>query len=262
MTVLENLRELYDYRELLWMWTLRSIKARYKQSLLGLAWAIFQPLSLTIAYVLVFSHVMRFPSDGIPYPIFAYSAVLPWSFFARSVSSGIPSVVHNMNLVTKIYFPRAVFPLSAIAASFVDFLSGVGVFIGLMVYYRVPINPAMGLLPMLFLIQLLLTAGVSLGASALNVFYRDINNMIPLLLQLWMYACPIIYPVSLVPAWLQSWYMLNPMAGIVHSYRQIILKAQLPDWPTVGMAGVISLLIFAGGYLIFRKLEDSFADII
>ena len=262
MAILENFRELYDYRELLWMWTLRGIKARYKQSLFGFAWAVFQPLALSAVYVLVFSYVVRVPSEGIPYPIFVYSAMLPWTFFARALGGGVPSVVGNMNLVTKIYFPRAIFPLSAIATSFVDFLCGVVVFVALMAYYRVPLNPAMGLLPALFLIQLLLTAGVSLGAAAINVFYRDVNQMVPLLLQIWMYACPIIYPVSLVPDWLRPWYMLNPMAGVIHAYRQVILKGQLPAWDTVGIAAGVSLIAFALGHLIFKRLEHQFADII
>jgi len=262
MRVSENLRELYDYRELLWVWTLRGIKVRYKQSFFGFAWAIFQPLALTTIFVLVFSYFVRLPSDGIPYPIFVYSAMLPWSFFSRSVVGGIHSLVGNMNLVKKIYFPRAIFPTAAVAVHFVDFVCGLVVFLALMVYYRVPLNPAMGMLPVLFLIQLLLTTGVSLGASAINVFYRDVNQMAPLLLQIWMYACPIIYPVSLIPDWLRPWYMLNPMAVIIDAYRSIILKGQLPDMPMVGMAAALSLGIFALGYLVFKHLEDQFADVI
>lgn len=262
MSVLAGIRELYDYRELLWMWTLREIKARYKQSLFGFAWAIFQPLTLTAVFVLVFSYFVRLPSDGIPYPIFVYSAMLPWSFFTRSIIGGIHSVVGNMNLVKKIYFPRAIFPMAAIAAYFVDFICGLAVFLALMVYYRVPLNPAMGMLPVLFLIQLLLTSGVSLGATAINVFYRDVNQMAPLLLQIWMYACPIVYPVSLIPDWLLPWYLINPMAVIIDAYRGIILKGQWPDMPIVGMAAALSLGIFAFGYLIFKHLEDHFADVI
>jgi lipopolysaccharide transport system permease protein len=262
MTLLAGFRELWDYRELLWVWTLRGIKVRYKQSFFGFAWAIFQPLALTAIFVLVFSYFVRLPSDGIPYPIFVYSAMLPWSFFSRSVIGGIHSLVGNMNLVKKIYFPRAIFPTAAIAAHFADFICGLVVFLALMIYYRVPLNPAMGMLPVLFLIQLLLTTGVSLGASAINVFYRDVNQMAPLLLQIWMYACPIVYPVSLIPDWLRPWYMLNPMAVIIDAYRGIILKGQWPDMPMVGVAAALSLSIFALGYLIFKRLEDQFADVI
>ncbi len=262
MTLLAGFRELYDYRELLQTWALREIKARYKQSLFGFAWAIFQPLAFSAIYVLVFSYIFKVPSDGIPYPIFVYSAILPWTFFARAIVGGVPSIVANINLVTKIYLPRAMFPLAAIATHFIDFLCGLVVFIALMIYYRVPPNPAMGLLPVLFLIQLLLIAGVVLGASAINVFYRDVNQMTPLLLQLWMYACPIIYPVSLVPDWLRPWYMLNPMAVIIDAYRQVILKAQLPAWNHLGMAAIISLAVFCLGYVTFKRLEGRFADLI
>jgi len=262
MTLLVSIKELYDYRELLWMWTLRQIRVRYKQTLFGLAWAVFQPLALSIAYVLIFSYVVRVPSEGIPYPIFVYSAMLPWTFFARALGMAIPSVVANMNLVKKIYFPRAIFPLAAIATCLVDFLCGLVVFIAMMVYYHVPVNSAMGVLPVLFLMQLLLTAGVTLGAAAINVAYRDISRMVPLLLQLWMYACPIIYPLSLAPDWLRPWYMLNPMAVLIHAYREVILKGQLPLLDTVGIAAIVSLMTFAAGYLIFEHLEGQFADII
>jgi len=262
MALTSTFRELYEYRELLWVWSLRDVKARYKQSIFGLAWAVFQPLALTAVFVIAFSYFVRLPSDGIPYPIFVYAAMLPWSFFTRSLGSGISSVVGNMHLVTKIYFPRAIFPLSSIATGFIDFLFGMLVFVGLMFYYQVPLNPAMVLLPLLFLIQLMLMGGIALGAAALNVFYRDINQMVPLLLQIWMYACPIIYPLSLVPDWIRPWYLLNPMAVVIHAYREVILKAQFPDWSILGLAAGMSLVIFAGGYLIFKQLEDQFADII
>jgi lipopolysaccharide transport system permease protein len=262
MAAFEDLRELVDYRELLWMWTLRGIKVRYKQSLFGFAWAIFQPLGLTAVFVLVFSYFVRLPSDGIPYPIFVYSAMLPWSFFSRSVIGGIHSLVGNMNLVKKIHFPRAVLPTAAIGVHFVDFICGLVVFLVLMVYYRIPPNPAMGMLPVLLLIQLLLTSGISLGASAVNVFYRDVYQMAPLLLQIWMYACPIIYPVSLIPDWLLPWYMINPMAVVIDAYRGVILKGQWPDVVLVGKAAVLSTVVFGLGYLTFKHLEDRFADVI
>ncbi|RME74317.1 MAG: ABC transporter permease [Chloroflexi bacterium] len=262
MVSLSAFRELYDYRELLYVWSLRDLKARYKQSLFGFAWAIFQPLALTAVFVVAFSYFIRLPSDGLPYPIFVFAAMLPWSFFARSLNTGITSIVLNMHLVTKIYFPRAIFPLTNIVTGFADFLMGLVVFIGLMFYYQVPLNPAMLTLPLLFVVQLLLMAGLALGASALNVFYRDIGQMTPLLLQIWMYACPIIYPLSIIPDWIRPFYMLNPMAVIIHSYRQVILQGQAPNWGEVGLAAVISAAVFVGGYLIFKRLEDQFADII
>ena len=262
MAVLLDIKELYDRRDLLWVWSLREIKARYKQTLFGFAWAVFQPMALSLLYVIVFSYVVRVPSEGIPYPIFVYSAILPWSFFARAIGAGTSSVVANMNLVKKVYFPRVIFPLAAIATSLVDFLCGLAVFIAMMICYRVPISPAMGILPALFMIQLLLTTGVALGGAAINVAYRDINQMVPLLLQLWMYACPIIYPLSLVPDWLRPWYTLNPMAVVIDGYRQVILKGQIPPLGAIGVAAAIALVAFLIGYLTFKYMEAQFADII
>ena len=259
---LEGLRELVNCRELLWMWTLRGIKVRYKQSLFGFAWAVFQPLALTAVFALVFSYFVRLPSDGLPYPIFVYSAMLPWSFFSRSVIGGVHSLVGNMDLVKKIYFPRAVLPTAAIGVHFVDFVCGLVVFLVLMINYGIPPNPAMVMLPALLFIQLLLAGGLSLVASAANVFYRDVNQMAPLLLQIWMYACPIVYPPSLIPDWLLPWYMLNPMAVLIVAYRNILLKGEWPDLGMVGKAAGLSAAVFALGYLVFEHLEDRFADAI
>ena len=260
--MLREFKHLYGYRELLLTWIVREVKARYIQSLFGFAWAIFQPLALTVVFTIVFSYIVRLPSDDLPYPIFVYSAMLPWSFFSRALIGGVESIVGNMSLVTKIYFPRAILPLAAVATHFVDFLCGVIVFIGLLIYYQVPLNPAMGLIPVLFLIQLLLTAGLALGAAAINVFYRDVKQMLPLLLQIWMYACPIIYPVSMVPDWLRPWYLLNPMAVVIDGYRETILKGQWPAWQGIATAAAVSILIFFAGYLAFERLEGRFADII
>ena len=262
MSVKGGIRELYEYRELLWMWTLRDIKARYKQSLFGFAWAIFQPIALTIIFVVAFSYFVRLPSDGLPYPIFIYTAMLPWTFFTRALAMGIPSLVYNMNLVTKIYLPRATFPLATIATSFVDLACGVIVFVGLMAFYQVPLSPTLVILPVLFLIQLIIMTGLTLGAAAINVFYRDIGQMVPVLLQIWMYACPIVYPVSVVPERFRALYMLNPMAVVINGYRQVILQGQWPNWNEVGLATTISLVILVAGYLIFKRLENQFADII
>jgi lipopolysaccharide transport system permease protein len=254
--------EFLQYRELLVVWTLREIKARYTQTVFGFAWAIFQPIALTVIFVVAFSYFVKLPSDGLPYPIFIYTAMLPWAFFTRALGMGIPSIVSNMSLVTKIYLPRAIFPMSTIGTSFVDFVCGLVVLIGLMVYYQIPLNSTMGLLPVLFLIQLIIMLGIVLGGAALNVFYRDIGQMVGVLLQIWMYACPIVYPVSVVPAHLRFWYMLNPMAVIINGYRQVILLAQWPNWYELVVAGAISILILIGGYLIFKRLEPQFADVI
>jgi len=262
MSLFAGVKELAQYRELLWVWSVRELKARYKQSIFGFAWAIFQPIALTMAFVVAFSYFIKIPSDGIPYPIFSYSAMLPWTFFVRGLSLGIPSIVQNMSLVNKIYVPRMIFPLAAILTSFVDYLCGLVVFLGMMVFYRVELTPAMAFVPILFLIQLILMIGLTLGGAALNVYFRDISQMVPILLQLWMYASPIIYPLSQVPEWLRPYYMLNPMAVVLNGYRQTLFFNQLPDASYIGLAFAVSLLALFLGYFVFKKIEARFADII
>jgi lipopolysaccharide transport system permease protein len=243
-------------------WTSREIKARYKQTVFGIAWAVFQPLVLTIIFALIFSVFIKLPSEGVPYPLFVYSALLPWTFFSRAAVGAITSIVGNMNLVKKIYFPREILVYSSVAAYLVDFLCGLLVYVGLMIYYRTPVNPAMLMLPVLFTIQIFLTLGVALGAAALNVYLRDINQMAPLVMQMWMYASPVIYSVTLVPEKWLPFYLLNPMAVLVASYRAIILQGVWPDLRWVAVATLISGLIFLAGYGIFKRLEGRFADII
>ena len=260
--MLTGIQELYSYRELVGMWALREIKARYTQSVFGLAWAVFQPIALSLVYVLVFAYIVRVPSDGIPYPLFVFAAQLPWSFFSRGLLGAVPSIVTNMNLVTKIYVPRATFPLASIMACFMDFAWGLLVLIVMMLYYAVPVNPAMPFVIVLFVIQLLLMGGLALIASALNVFLRDISQMLPLLLQIAMYACPIIYSISSVPERLRPFYLLNPMAVIIEGYRSVLFKGTLPDFGYVAVAAAVSLAVFIIGFVVFRSLEDQFADVI
>jgi lipopolysaccharide transport system permease protein len=249
-------------RELLWMWTAREVRARYKQSFFGVAWAVFQPLALSAVVALVFSHIVHVPSDGVPYPIFVYSAMLPWTFFARALTAALSSIVANMNLVTKIAFPRAVLPIATVATHFVDYLCGLTVLIAMLAYYQVSVNATVLLVPVILAVQLCLMIGLALAAAAANVFFRDVSQMLPLLLQIWMYACPIIYPLSLLPAWLRPWYVLNPMVGIIDAYRQVMVIGTLPDWHSFGIAAVVSVVVAVTGYATFRRLEDQFADVI
>ena len=260
--MVSDIRELIRYRELLWSWVVRNIKVRYKQSLLGIAWAILQPLSATVLFAVIFSRFVRVSTGGIPYPIFYYSALLPWTFFSTSVSFGVPSLVNNMNLVTKIYFPREILPIASVVACFVDFLVASVVFIGMMTFYRVPVGLSIVLVPLVLVVQILLTFAIVLLSSALMVFYRDIRFVVPLGLQLWMYATPIIYPISLVPDRFRTIYMLNPMAGIIDSYRAIILSAEFPQVGYLLSACVVSVLLFLGSYRYFKSAEMKFADII
>lgn len=260
--MLASFLNLYRHRELLWMWTQREIRARYKQSLFGFAWAVFQPLALTLVFVIVFSFIIRFPTGDIPYAIFVYTAMLPWTFFARGVGASVTSVVVNLNLVTKVNVPRAIFPIATVLTYFVDYLCGAAVFVLMMLYYQTPVTPAIALLPALLTIQIILMIGLALAGSSLNVLYRDVAQMTPLLLQILMYAVPIIYPFSMVPTWLRPWYLLNPMAGLIISYRSVVLEGVAPPMDILTITVAVSLLIFLGGLWIFKRLERRFADLI
>lgn len=248
--------------ELLWAWTMRGIRARYKQTLLGGLWAIIQPLALMIVFAVVFSFLFKVPSDGMPYPVFSYVALLPWTFFASSVNAAAPSLVEQAALVSKIYFPREILPFGAIGVAFLDFLLASLVFVGLLIFYHIPIGPNVLWVPYLVVIQVALTMGVGLLTSALNVFYRDVKHVIALGLQLWMYATPIIYPLSLVPAWLRPVYLLNPMAGIIDSYRRVVLLGTPPDGFALVLASVLSVGLLVVAWAVFKALEGIFADVI
>lgn len=235
---------------------------RYKQSLLGGAWAILQPLALTVVFTLVFSRLVRVDTGGIPYPVFAYTALVPWTFFATSLSFGIPSLVNNMNLVTKIYFPREILPLANIAAALLDFVVAAVVFVGMLAFYRLwPGLQALWVVPLLAL-QVILSIGVTLIGSATLVFFRDVRFAIPLLTQVWMYATPVIYPIELVPERLRPYYFLNPMAGIIDGYRRALLMGLAPDMRALSLAALTSCLLLLAGYLLFKRVEPLFADLI
>jgi lipopolysaccharide transport system permease protein len=256
------LREFWRYRELLWNLVLRDIRVRYKQSLLGAAWAIAQPLAMMIVFTIVFTRILKVESEGVPYPIFSYSALLPWTFFATALNFAVPSLVSNMNLVTKIYFPREIFPIAAVIACGFDFLVASTIFAGLMAYYHVPITVNLLYVPLIVLVQVLFTFGIVLLASALNVFYRDMKFVIALGVQIWMYATPIIYPVALIPERFRSLYMLNPMAGIIDAYRKTILHGQPPELFGLGIGAAVALVTFLLSYVYFKRSEMQFADVI
>ncbi len=256
------LSELFKHRELLWYWTRREVSVRYKQSLLGVLWAVLQPLALAITFTVVFSLIIKVPTGEIPYPIFAYTALVPWTFFGNSLSQGIPSLVGQMNLITRASFPKEILPFGTIGATFVDFCFASLILIGLLIYYRVPFSIYILWLPFLVFIQIVLSAGVILLGSALNVFFRDIRFIIPLLIQIWMYATPIVYPAALIPDWLRPFYNLNPMVGIIESYRAVLLLGLPPVWPTLGLGIIVSTVLLVVGYFFFKRVEPMFADII
>ncbi len=254
--------ELLQSRELLIRWIRREFGVRYTQSVLGVLWAVAQPLALMIIFSIVFSILIQVPTNNIPYPVFAYTALLPWTFFANALNFAIPSLVGNFNLVSRIYFPREILPLAAIIVSFIDFLIASLVFVALLLYYQIPLGAAVLFVPLVVLVQLIFTLAIALMASAFNVFYRDVRFLIPLLLQLWMYLCPIVYPMELIPERFRTLYFLNPLATIIETYRRVILYDQMPDWPYFLLATAVSLLLLVVAYYYFKRVESRFADLI
>lgn len=256
-------RELWRHRELLWLLTQREIKVRYKQSALGVAWAVLQPFSLMVVFTVFFSWFARMQSDGIPYPLFSYAALLPWTFFSTSLSFAIPSLIANSHIITKIYFPREVIPLASVLAAFLDFLIASAVFVALLAFYRVP--PSWNLLYVapIVAIQILFTVGVSLLLSAFTVLYRDVRHTLPLVIQIWMFVTPILYPASVVPERWRGWYFsLNPMAAIIDGYRRAVIQGGTPQLNYLLLAAAVSCMLVLAGYKYFKHLEREFADIV
>lgn len=259
--MVSRLNELLSYRELLYVLTVREIQIRYKQSVLGIAWAVIQPLALMLMFTLIFSVLLKIPSDGVPYPIFSYGALLFWVFFSGSLTRAIPSLEMNAPLIKKIYFPRELFPISSVLAAGFDLLIAAVIFLGLMFYFDVPFTVNMLYVVPILVVQTIFTLGVCFFASALNVYYRDVKYALPVLIQLWMYATPIIYPMSLVPDRLLTFYLLNPMTGIIESYRNVLVKGLPPDYFYLGVAAAGAVVLFVLGYLYFKRIEMTFADI-
>jgi lipopolysaccharide transport system permease protein len=243
--------------------TIREVKVRYAQSVLGVLWAIAQPLALMAAFSLFFGRFAGIRSDGLPYPLFSYAALLPWTYFTTSLAFGVPSLVTNTSLVTKVYFPREILPLASLLSAGVDFAAALAVYGALMAIYRIaPSLTLIHLLPLLA-VQLVFTVGVTLILSALNVSYRDVRYALPLVTQLWLYATPVIYPLSVVPEAVRPAYLaVNPMAAVVDGFRQVLVAATAPDYATLGRAAVSSTLLLLFGYLYFKRAERSFADVI
>lgn len=254
--------ELLKHKELLLNIAKREIKVRYKQSVLGIFWSILQPLLMMIIFTIVFSRFAGIPSDGIPYPLFSYCALLPWQFFARAFFSGTVSLVGNTSLIQQIYFPREIFPISSVIAAFFDFLIASSFFIILLIFYKAHITFYALFAVLLLILQILLVVGISFLGSALNVFYRDIGQALAFITQIWMFATPIIYPVSVVPEALRPFYLLNPMAGIIDGYRRVIIKGLPPNWQYVGIATAVTLVVLVFSYKYFKRVEMKFADVI
>jgi len=254
--------EIWNYRELLYFLTKRDIKVRYKQTVLGGLWAVIQPAFTMLVFTLFFGRLAKMPSDGLPYPIFVYAGLLPWTYFANAVSASGNSLVGSSNLITKVYFPRIVVPASAALAGLLDFFIALFVLAALMIWYQFLPGPAILLFPFLVALTFLCAVGVGLWLSALNVQYRDIRYAIPFSIQVWMFVSPVIYPVSLVHGKYQWLLALNPMGGVIHAYRAALLGHQPIDWGLLGLSTLIILALFLGGLYYFRRMEKFFADVV
>ena len=256
-----EMRELWEYRELLLFQTWRELKTRYMQTVLGAAWVVLQPLAMMLIFTLFFGFLARLPSDDIPYPIFYFSGLLLWTFFASALGSSSNSLVANANLITKVYFPRLILPLAAAFARMVDFAIAMTVLFGMMIYYRMPLSPQSLLIIPIVLLTAILTIGLGIHLAAWNVKYRDIGQVLPLLLQLLMFASPIIYSAKLMPEKWRALYMFNPLVGLIGNFRAALFGSPL-DWRALGVAFVITLIVGVRAIYAFQRMEENFADVI
>jgi lipopolysaccharide transport system permease protein len=256
-----NLRELWEFRELLYFLAWRDVKVRYKQTVFGVAWVVLQPLLLTLIFTVFLGMLARVPTEGVPYALLVYAGLLPWSFFNSAVSSGAVSMVSNSHLVTKIYFPRLLVPFAAVAARLIDFAIASVLLGGLMLYYRQ--GPTTGLLmaPVLVALTVLFALAVSTLAAAVNAKYRDVGVMLPVLLQLWMYVSPVLYPLGVIPPAWRGLYTLNPLVGIIDGFRSAVLGRPF-NWGALAVTAAATALLLAYSLFEFRRAEKSFADVI
>jgi lipopolysaccharide transport system permease protein len=257
-----KLGELWEYRELLYFLTWRDIKVRYKQTALGAAWAVLQPLLTMVVFTIIFGKLAKIPSDGIPYPIFSYCALLPWQLFAKALTGSSNSLVGSSNLITKVYFPRLVIPISSVLSGLVDFAIAFMVLLGMMAYYHIWPNFHIIALPAFILMAIITALAVGLWLSALNVKYRDVRHTTPFLVQFWLYATPVAYPSSLIPAHYRFILGLNPLAGVVEGFRWALLGRGGGLGPMMWVSVLVVCLLLVTGLFYFRKMETSFADIV
>lgn len=256
-----DLRDLWAFRELLYFLTWRDVKVRYKQTELGVAWAIIQPLFTMLIFTLFFGRLAGVPSDNVPYPIFAFTGLLAWTFFSNAITNSGNSLVGSAHLITKVYFPRMIIPGAAVAAGLVDFAIAFVILVLLMIYYGVGITLNVLMFPVMVLLTTLLALGTGMWLSALNVKYRDVRFALPFMVQLWMYLSPVIYPASFLPAKLRSLLLLNPMTGIIEGYRSALFGRPF-NWIALAVSTVITLILLIYSSYSFRRMEKSFADIV
>jgi lipopolysaccharide transport system permease protein len=258
----DAITDVFRHWDLISSFAMRDIKARYKQTVLGVAWALLQPLSMMVVFTLVFSLFAKVPSDGIPYPVFAYSALIFWIFFSNTISSGTAAMVANAPLIRKIYFPRETLLIAVVLGALLDLGVASLLFVGLLVYYKVALTlAALWVLPLLLLQTTLIFGIISLTAAA-HVYYRDIGHALPLVVQLWMFATPVAYPISVIPEWLQPFYMLNPMAPIIDGYRRALILGTTPHLLPLAGSLVITVIVTGLALSVFQRAARTFADVI
>jgi lipopolysaccharide transport system permease protein len=255
-------REFWAYRELLFFLTWRDIKVRYKQTVLGASWAILQPVLTMLVFSIIFGRLAKLPSEGIPYPIFTFTALLPWQLFSFALTSSSNSLIGSQNLITKVYFPRLIVPIASTIAGLVDFAIAFVVLLGMMIYYHITPHVAIWSLPLFLLLALASALAVGLWLSALNVKYRDIRYVVPFLAQFWMYATPVAYSSQLIPEKWRWLYSLNPMTGVVEGFRWALLGKSALDLPFLLLSAVVVLILLVSGLYYFKRVESGFADVI
>ena len=257
-----KLKEIWEYRELLYFLTWRDVKVRYKQTVLGAAWAVIQPFFTMVVFSLFFGRLAKVPSDGIPYPIFAFAALVPWNYFANALTQSSDSLVGSANLIKKVYFPRLVIPMAAVISGAVDFSIAFTVLLGMMLFYGIMPTVHTLWLPLLLLLGVVTALGVGLWLSALNVQFRDVRYTVPFLAQFWMFATPVAYPSSLLSQPWRTIYGLNPMAGVVEGFRWALLGTKTAPGPMLAVSAAVAVLVLVGGAFYFRRMEKTFADVV
>ncbi|MDA8427761.1 MAG: ABC transporter permease [Geobacteraceae bacterium] len=257
-----DLPDIWRYRELLYFLVWKDILIRYKQTVIGMSWAILQPLITMVIFTVIFGTLVHVPSDGTPYPIFAFAALLPWNFFSQALSRSGASLVGNTNLITKVYFPRLLIPLSSTISPVVDLFFSFLILLVLMPMYGIAPTWGLLLLPLFVMLTLATALAVGLWLTTLNVKYRDVGYVIPFLIQIWMYASPVVYPLSMVPAKWRLLYSLNPMVGIIEGFRWAIIGSGRPDVLSIVISSLVVVVLMAGGLIYFKNMEQTFADII
>jgi lipopolysaccharide transport system permease protein len=257
-----DLQAVWQSRDLLYFLIWRDVKIRYKQTMLGAAWVIIQPLMTMVIFTVIFGQFARIPSDGLPYSIFTYTALLPWQYFSQAISRSSDSLVASAHLITKIYFPRLIIPISAVLAPLVDLAIAFVVLLGMMAWFGIPPYWNALFLSLFLLLALITALAVSLFLSVLNVKYRDVRYTVPFLIQFWMYASPVVYPVSIIPAQWRLLYSVNPLVGVIEGFRWALLGKGSPDFSIMVVSGTVVVALLLGGVIYFKKMERTFADVI